>query len=373
MSNDINSDNGEEMAVGVFLRCRPFEGENDFLTISLADSNLEVSVPDHVRTLGPDNYKYRDKKFHFHGIFDEDATQADVYEILAEDCVTSVVEGINATIFAYGQSGSGKTYAINGVSTNAWTPARSDDDGDDDFADPYDDEQRGIVPRVLEELFSLADARVMSTSDSHEDLSRVSISNTAAELQISMSFLEIYNDTGRDLLRPRHNSFRNAASPTAGELRSVSPFGDGRVSPTVTDPPIVMRAATIISERRRMGLPQPTLAEVKQKLLVEYSEQDFLNHRETLIDRLKSDTIEAVQTVAGGVECRNLSVHPVATLQAAMHLFNKGNKARTRAVTSLANRQSRAHVIFTLFVESRRPGVSDSVRRVCGTFHLPLG
>ena len=110
---------GGDAAIKVFLRCRPQDDDapNDFLSISLADSTLEVSIPeDHdvAPLVGADNERFRESTFKFHGILDEDATQDDVFELLAHDCVQSIAEGVNGTIFAYGQSGSGKTFSISG-------------------------------------------------------------------------------------------------------------------------------------------------------------------------------------------------------------------------------------------------------------------
>jgi hypothetical protein len=50
--------------------------------------------------------------------------------------VLSVLQGYNATIIAYGQTGTGKTYTMEGVHN--------------------DEEQRGIIPRSIEEIFQYA-------------------------------------------------------------------------------------------------------------------------------------------------------------------------------------------------------------------------
>jgi hypothetical protein len=47
-------------------------------------------------------------------VFDVNSAQADVYEIAASPIVNSLFEGINGTIFAYGQTASGKTYTMQG-------------------------------------------------------------------------------------------------------------------------------------------------------------------------------------------------------------------------------------------------------------------
>ncbi len=74
---------------------------------------------------------------------------------------TFLTQGYNCCIFAYGQTGAGKTYSVLG-SLN------------DLHNDPYC-ESRGILPRVLEDIFEEG-------------------KNTAAEkLKIVCSYIEIYN------------------------------------------------------------------------------------------------------------------------------------------------------------------------------------
>ena len=58
-------------------------------------------------------------EFSLDWIFDTDGQQEDVYEIAGRDRVTSVLEGYNGTIFAYGQTGTGKTFTMEGVNEPA--------------------------------------------------------------------------------------------------------------------------------------------------------------------------------------------------------------------------------------------------------------
>lgn len=73
--------------------------------------------------------------FTFDYVYDERATQEFAYENTAKNAVHSVLEGYNATILAYGQTGTGKTYTMEGFKYSAGDP------------------QRGIVPRSMEEIF----------------------------------------------------------------------------------------------------------------------------------------------------------------------------------------------------------------------------
>jgi kinesin family protein 11 len=87
--------------------------------------------------------------------------------------MTQVLQGFNCTIFAYGQTGTGKTYTMSGDITEQ-SPLP---------------ENAGIIPRVLESLFSKLDALPDSPS-----------SGAAPETSVKISFIELYNEELRDLL-----------------------------------------------------------------------------------------------------------------------------------------------------------------------------
>ncbi|XP_043288523.1 kinesin heavy chain-like [Venturia canescens] len=110
--------------------------------------------------------------FSFHGIFNHDAQQQDIFESVARPIVDSVFDGYNATIFAYGQTGSGKTYTVTG--------------------DLGSHGERGIIPRTLQYIF---------------DVVRKNPENLYS---IEIAYLEIYNENGYDLLLERKQ--REAAS-----------------------------------------------------------------------------------------------------------------------------------------------------------------
>lgn len=54
------------------------------------------------------------KAFTFDQVFDWNSTQEQVYEDAAKPIVISVLEGYNGTVFAYGQTGTGKTHTMEG-------------------------------------------------------------------------------------------------------------------------------------------------------------------------------------------------------------------------------------------------------------------
>ena len=54
------------------------------------------------------------KTFTFDAIYDWDSTQSDIFEETFQSLVESVLSGFNGTIFAYGQTGTGKTFTMEG-------------------------------------------------------------------------------------------------------------------------------------------------------------------------------------------------------------------------------------------------------------------
>lgn len=73
---------------------------------------------------------------------DQNISQKEVFELAAKPIVNSCLEGYNGSIFAYGQTGAGKTFTIQG-------PAMTG----------IDSEQRGLLPRCFEHLFSAIKVR----------------------------------------------------------------------------------------------------------------------------------------------------------------------------------------------------------------------
>ena len=92
--------------------------------------------------------------------------QEEIFDHVAKPVIENVLSGFNGTIFAFGQTGSGKTFTITG--------------GPEKYAD------RGIIPRSISHMFREFDKQSQYLFTLH------------------VSYLEIYNNHGYDLLDPRH-------------------------------------------------------------------------------------------------------------------------------------------------------------------------
>eukprot|EP01116_Phalansterium_solitarium_P010836 TRINITY_DN261_c0_g1_i1.p1 TRINITY_DN261_c0_g1~~TRINITY_DN261_c0_g1_i1.p1 ORF type:complete len:553 (-),score=217.19 TRINITY_DN261_c0_g1_i1:363-2021(-) len=148
-------------AVKVAVRCRPMnKKEKDLKCTFVIEMDSRRGT---VGIINPNAQKER-KDFSFDAVFDWNSEQKNVYTELGFPLVKNVLEGYNGTIFAYGQTGCGKSHSMTGV-----------------VGDPN---MKGIIPRVFEQVF---DAIHTNTDPNMSYLVRI-------------SYLEIYNEEIRDLL-----------------------------------------------------------------------------------------------------------------------------------------------------------------------------
>ena len=107
------------------------------------------------------------RTYHFDRVFDKDTSQDRLYQTAISPMVEEVLAGFNCTIFAYGQTGTGKTFTMTGdVSQNAASLTPS----------------AGVIPRAVGQIFSHLE----------------SLENS--EYSVRCSFLELYNEEITDLL-----------------------------------------------------------------------------------------------------------------------------------------------------------------------------
>ncbi|KAG2415689.1 hypothetical protein HFD88_006880 [Aspergillus terreus] len=158
----------DDTNIHVVVRCR---GRNDrevkensgvvIETEGVKGKTVEVSM-------GPNAVS--NKTYCFDKVFSPAADQATVFEDVALPIVNEMLEGYNCTIFAYGQTGTGKTYTMSGDMTDT-LGILSDN--------------AGIIPRVLYALF-----HKLEDTDS----------------TVKCSFIELYNEELRDLLAVEDNT-----------------------------------------------------------------------------------------------------------------------------------------------------------------------
>ncbi|PWN51626.1 kinesin-domain-containing protein [Violaceomyces palustris] len=198
--------------------------------------------------------------FRFDRLVQADEGTDSMYESHISPVVKASMEGYNGTVFAYGQTGSGKTHTMSGSK-----------------------QEPGVIPRAVEQVF-----RSIQEDPSREFLLRV-------------SYLEIYNETLRDLLSPvltRSESNLRPASPTKGGSTHSS------------------------------GSNQLRIVEDKGKVM---------------ITGLKEEIVTDSETVLG--------------------LIERGQAERHVGATDWNTRSSRSHCVFQLTIESREKLLADEVEK----------
>ncbi|XP_015794202.2 kinesin-like protein KIF18B, partial [Tetranychus urticae] len=161
--------------IQVYIRVRPESAKE------LNSRKVVALVDDQSLIFDPPNDPYQSKKykeigkksskdlvFSFDGVFDEHTTNIQIYERAVKSFVQSLLDGFNCTIFAYGPTGSGKTYTMLG----------------------YNGEP-GVMFYTAMELF-----HIIETKPSEE------------KFEVSASYFEIYNEKIYDLLTPSSQTLK---------------------------------------------------------------------------------------------------------------------------------------------------------------------
>ncbi|CAG9314004.1 unnamed protein product [Blepharisma stoltei] len=214
-------------SVKVVIRVRPLNSSE----ISRKNSNI-IEVDKELNQLSILDPKLISKPFAFDAIYDETYTQQQIYDETAFPLVESVLKGYNGTIFAYGQTGCGKTFTMVGV--------------------PGNEQLQGIIPNSFSHIFGC-----------------IAESGSSKCFLVRCSYTEIYNEEIRDLISNDTN--------------------------------------------------------------------------------LK---LELKESADKGIYVKNLSMHPVKSVQDIEKLMEYGNKHRITKETNMNERSSRSHAIFTINVET---------------------
>ena len=99
-----------------------------------------------------------------------DSRQTDIFEFSIRSTVDDILNGYNGTVFAYGQTGAGKSYTMMG-------------------SDIEDEQGKGVIPRIVEQIFA-----------------SILVSPSNIEYTVRVSYMEIYMERIRDLLVPHNDN-----------------------------------------------------------------------------------------------------------------------------------------------------------------------
>ncbi|CAA2933622.1 kinesin KIN-5D [Olea europaea subsp. europaea] len=163
-------DKDKGVNVQVVLRCRPLSEDETRLhtpvVISCNENRREVCAVQNIAN------KQIDRTFQFDKVFGPLSRQKDLYDQVVCPMVCEVLAGYNCTIFAYGQTGTGKTYTMEGGARKKIGEFPSD---------------AGVIPRAVRQIFDILEAQ-------------------NAEYNMKVTFLELYNEEITDLLAPEECS-----------------------------------------------------------------------------------------------------------------------------------------------------------------------
>ena len=161
--------------IQIYARVRPtaspFDGlQTSALSTDLGNTHASDTITIDTESKDEPQTKYSKAPgskldFRFNHVFGMQATQEEIFDTVAKHMIDTFLDGYNGTIFAYGQTSSGKTHTIEGSGRK--------------FAD------RGLVPRTLSYIYKEIERR-----------------GGEEEMTVHISYMEIYQDTGYDLLNP---------------------------------------------------------------------------------------------------------------------------------------------------------------------------
>ncbi|KAM4582314.1 kinesin heavy chain isoform 1-T1 [Fundulus diaphanus] len=146
------SDSNAECNIKVLCRFRPLNQSE----IIRGDKFIPIFQ-------GEDTVIFGGKSYVFDQVFPTNTTQEQVYNTCAKQIVRDVLAGYNGTIFAYGQTSSGKTHTMEGKL--------------------HDPQAMGIIPRIAQDIFE-----------------HIFAMDENLEFHIKVSYFEIYMEKIRDLL-----------------------------------------------------------------------------------------------------------------------------------------------------------------------------
>jgi kinesin family protein 18/19 len=182
----------------VAVRTRPLNSKemniSNFETLKILDGKLVVLL-DPMNEFDPNdpfrNNRNKERQYAFDFAFDKHDTTHDVYDRTTRILLDGIQSGYNATVFAYGATGAGKTFTMLGS-------------GD----------QQGIMSLTLNDLFSEVESRKQDK-----------------DFAVKVSYVEVYNEMIKDLLSTEDNNLDLREDPVKGVcVAGVTEIGTNNTS-----------------------------------------------------------------------------------------------------------------------------------------------
>jgi len=281
--------------VEVFCRVRPGEGDNGCLQV-MNENTVQLVPPTSSRAYNSG----KEIQCCFKHVFDEESTQASVFDRVGLPLVTDLVQGKNGLLFTYGVTGSGKTHTMQGVSKDG-----------------------GIMTRAIDVIFnSVADLQTRKFQLKPDKLNGFEIlSDCDAALERQQELVTNIKTPGRR---------RGGAGNTSGEADM----------------------SNRVADQQKVAVDE----DMQYAVFVSYVEI-YNNYTYDLLDQPKMDIVTGRQKLASKIlredSYRNMYVHGVTEVEVkspeeALEAFYRGQKQRSVSATILNLQSSRSHSIFNI-------------------------
>ena len=293
------NDKPQEMQMLVAVRMRPLwqkeDDAGDQRCVSVLQGTVvNVTDPWYDEVLNPNRQK--EKRYAFDIVFDDDVGQLEVFEKTSKGLVSGVLDGYNASVFAYGATGAGKTHTMLGSL-----------------------EEPGIMVKTLHEIYGAMEADFQDS-----------------KFKVTLSYVEIYNEMIKDLLSPEGIDLKLNEDPVRGMVvQGVTEFG-------------ASTADEILELLHRGNLHRT----------VEPTAANQVSSRSHAVLQVTIEQSERTAHVTGNVRIGKLSMVDLAGSERASKTDNKGARLKEGAninrsllalgncITALADKKRVGHVPY---------------------------
>ncbi|XP_015434193.1 PREDICTED: kinesin-like protein KIF23 isoform X2 [Dufourea novaeangliae] len=300
----INRPKGNNMIskdpVQVYCRLRPMQHSTDAPCMKLiSDATIAITPPE--SAINFRNSGNKEIQTTFSHVFSSDATQKEVFNVVALPLVENVIRGRNSLLFTYGVTGSGKTYTMTG-----------------EQQDP------GIMPRCLDVIFnSIANYQTKKFVFKPDKLNGFDIQSEADAM------LDRQNEFHAGLMSQRNGK--------SGKVKKAESDGDSN--------PITVRE---VNESQVVTVDQDNAYAVFVTYVEIYNNSvyDLLEDED-----IRNKTLQSKIVREDGN--KNMYVHAVTEVEVksseeAFEVFQCGQRRRRVAHTALNAESSRSHSVFTI-------------------------
>ncbi|XP_076161535.1 kinesin-like protein KIF23 [Ptiloglossa arizonensis] len=286
--------------VQVYCRLRPMQHPTDVSCMKvISNTTLAITPPE--SSMNFRNSSNKEIQTTFSRIFTSNATQKDIFNIVALPLVENVIRGRNGLLFTYGVTGSGKTYTMTG--------------------EPQD---VGIMPRCLDVIFnSIANYQTKKYIFKPDKLNGFDVQSDADAM------LDRQNELHAGLMSQRNGK--------SGRIRKAD-------SDTDSNPMMV----------RELDESQVVIVDQDNAYAIFVTYVEIYNN--SVYDLLEDDEIRAKTLQSKIVRedgSKNMYVHAVTEIEVknseeAFEVFQRGQRRRRVAHTALNAESSRSHSVFTI-------------------------